>query len=94
MRASGSTLRIPHVRPRRCPGRLDGQWQRLRSLCRDVTAGVWSPLGAGRLLLWGLIFLSIVGLELFSQDTGAAVVRQNGTRPAPSSPCDRPRIVP
>ncbi len=94
MRASGSTLRIPHVRQRQCAGRLDGHWQRFRSLCRAVTAGVWPPLGAIWLLLWGLIFLSIVGLELFSQGTGVAAVRQNGMRPVPLSSCDGICIVP
>lgn len=94
MRASGSTSGIPHVRQRHDAGRLDGHWQRLRSLCRAVTAGVWLPLGAIWLLLWGLIFLSIVGLELFSQGTGVAVVRQNGMRPVQLSPCDETCIVP
>lgn len=94
MRASGSALQIPHVRQRHCAGRLDGRWQRLRSLCRAVTAGVWLPLGAIWLLVWVLAFLSIVGLELFSQGTGAVVVRQNGMRPVPLSPCDETCIVP
>lgn len=94
MRASGSALRIPHVRQRHCAGRLDGRWQRLRSLCRAVTAGVWPPLGAIWLLLWGLILLSIVGLELFSEGTGIAVVRQPGPNPVQLGPCDETCIVP
>lgn len=94
MRASGSTLRIPHVRQRHYAGRLVGQWQRLKNICRPLSAGVWLPLGAIWLLLWGLVFLSVVGLEVFSEDTGIALVRQTGPNPVQLGPCDETSMVP